>query len=84
MSFGAYKMRIYLGSDEMPSPSENRQGRNARAASPAVAGRNGAARTRRFLGERRSSVPHRNARVMVPSRISRALARWAGTGLGFD
>jgi predicted component of type VI protein secretion system len=28
VSFGAYKMRIYLGSDEMPSPSEVRRGRS--------------------------------------------------------
>jgi predicted component of type VI protein secretion system len=28
VSFGAIKMRIYLGSDEMPSPSEVRQGRS--------------------------------------------------------
>jgi predicted component of type VI protein secretion system len=39
VSFGAYKMRIYLGSDEMPSPSEVRQGRSRGAASPAVAAR---------------------------------------------
>ena len=30
VSFGAYKMRIYLGSDEMPSPSESSSGSNAR------------------------------------------------------
>jgi hypothetical protein len=31
VSFGAYKMRIYLGSDEMPSPSEQRRARNGAA-----------------------------------------------------
>src|SRR5271156_2780265 len=31
VSFGAYKMRIYLGSDEMPSPSEQRRARNGGA-----------------------------------------------------
>ena len=34
---GGYKMRIYLGSDEMPSPSEQRRGR---ASSPATASAN--------------------------------------------
>src|SRR5262249_4067818 len=29
VSLGGYKVRIYLGSDEMPSPSEQRQGRIA-------------------------------------------------------
>jgi FHA domain len=38
VSFGAYKMRIYLGSDEMPSPSEQRQARNGGAGSRAPAG----------------------------------------------
>jgi len=40
ISFGAYKLRIYLGSDEMPSPSEQRQTRNGGAVSrsPAAAG----------------------------------------------
>jgi hypothetical protein len=33
VSFGGYKMRIYLGSDEMPSPSEQRRARNGGAAS---------------------------------------------------
>src|SRR5271156_5017207 len=44
VSFGAYKMRIYLGSDEMPSPSEVRQGRTRGASSraPAVGARGGA------------------------------------------
>jgi len=28
VSLGAYKLRIYLGSDEMPSPSEQRRGRS--------------------------------------------------------
>jgi predicted component of type VI protein secretion system len=28
VSLGAYKIRIYLGSDEMPSPSEQRRGRS--------------------------------------------------------
>jgi hypothetical protein len=39
VSFGAYKMRIYLGSDEMPAPSEQRQARNGVGGSraPAVA-----------------------------------------------
>jgi predicted component of type VI protein secretion system len=38
VSFGAYKMRIYLGSDEMPSPSEQRRARSggAGARPPAV------------------------------------------------
>jgi hypothetical protein len=35
VSFGAYKMRIYLGSDEMPSPSEQRRARNGGAAARA-------------------------------------------------
>jgi predicted component of type VI protein secretion system len=34
VSLGGYKVRIYLGSDEMPSPSEQRQGRIAAAPSP--------------------------------------------------
>jgi hypothetical protein len=38
VSFGAYKMRIYLGSDEMPSPSEQRQARKGGAGSRAPAG----------------------------------------------
>ena len=33
VSFGAYKVRIYLGSDEMPAPSEQRRGRNGAVAS---------------------------------------------------
>jgi predicted component of type VI protein secretion system len=38
VSFGAYKMRIYLGSDEMPSPSEQRRARSGGAgARPAAA-----------------------------------------------
>src|SRR5271156_316037 len=46
VSFGAYKMRIYLGSDEMPSPSEVRGRRTggADARSPA-SGARGAAPT---------------------------------------
>jgi hypothetical protein len=39
VSFGAYKMRIYLGSDEMPSPSEQRLARASGGASRAVADR---------------------------------------------
>ena len=42
VSFGAYKMRIYLGSDEMPSPSEQRQARNGGAGSRAAVARGGA------------------------------------------
>jgi predicted component of type VI protein secretion system len=44
VSFGAYKMRIYLGSDEMPSPSEQRQVRNGgtRSRAPAVVAQGGA------------------------------------------
>jgi len=47
VSFGAYKLRIYLGSDDMPAPSEQRRGRNgasaarggaAAAANPALHG----------------------------------------------
>jgi predicted component of type VI protein secretion system len=34
VSLGAYKLRIYLGSDEMPSPSELWQARGALAAPP--------------------------------------------------
>ena len=45
VSFGAYKMRIYLGSDEMPSPSEQRQARNGGAGSRG-AGRLAAGRRR--------------------------------------
>jgi pSer/pThr/pTyr-binding forkhead associated (FHA) protein len=45
VSFGAYKLRIYLGSDEMPSPSEQRRARNggapARAPGPARPGGQG-------------------------------------------
>jgi FHA domain len=44
VSFGAYKLRIYLGSDDMPAPSEQRRGRNGAAASrgAAVSSRPGA------------------------------------------
>lgn len=44
VSFGAYKLRIYLGSDEMPSPSEQRQARSGGAGSraPVVTARAGA------------------------------------------
>jgi hypothetical protein len=38
VSFGAYKMRIYLGSDEMPAPSEQRQARNGVGGSRTAAG----------------------------------------------
>ena len=37
VSFGAYKVRIYLGSDDMPAPSEQRRGRNGAAASRGAA-----------------------------------------------
>jgi predicted component of type VI protein secretion system len=37
VSFGAYKVRIYLGSDEMPAPSEQRRGRNGAVASRGTA-----------------------------------------------
>jgi pSer/pThr/pTyr-binding forkhead associated (FHA) protein len=40
VSFGAYKLRIYLGSDEMPSPSELRLARNG-GAGPRAAGPQG-------------------------------------------
>jgi FHA domain len=43
VSFGAYKMRIYLGSDEMPSPSEQRQARNGVGGSRAPATARGGA-----------------------------------------
>src|SRR5271155_4829087 len=42
VSFGAYKVRIYLGSDEMPAPSEQRRGRNGAVASRGAAARPGA------------------------------------------
>lgn len=34
VTLGGYKMRIYLGSDEMPSPSEQRRGRASSPAPP--------------------------------------------------
>ncbi len=42
LSFGAYKVRVYLGSDEMPSPSEQRKRGGARAGSPVGRASNGA------------------------------------------
>jgi predicted component of type VI protein secretion system len=38
VSFGAFKVRIYLGSDDMPAPSEQRRGRNGAAAARGAAG----------------------------------------------
>ena len=37
VSFGAYKVRIYLGSDDMPAPSEQRRGRNGGVAARGAA-----------------------------------------------
>jgi predicted component of type VI protein secretion system len=37
VSFGAYKVRIYLGSDDMPAPSEQRRSRNGAAATRGAA-----------------------------------------------
>src|ERR1700733_5240320 len=42
VSFGAYKVRIYLGSDDMPAASEQRRGRNGAVASRGTAASPGA------------------------------------------
>jgi predicted component of type VI protein secretion system len=62
VSFGAYKMRIYLGSDEMPSPSEVRQGRTrgAGALAPAAVGR-GVGQNRKY--------PSHNTNVNPPPQV---------------
>jgi predicted component of type VI protein secretion system len=44
ISFGTYKVRVYLGSDEMPSPSEQKNRGGARAGSPVGRAANGAGR----------------------------------------
>ena len=67
VSFGAYKMRIYLGSDEMPAPSEQRQARNGVGGSraPAVIGRGGAGL---YSSSRKSEVnPPSQVPRLVPS-----------------
>ncbi len=81
VSFGAYKMRIYLGSDEMPSPSEQRQARNGVGGSraPAVV-----ARRRRpvsFVEEDRTKSSFRAPRLVPssfpePSHDGTAAAEW--------
>ncbi|MHB1556010.1 MAG: FHA domain-containing protein, partial [Isosphaeraceae bacterium] len=38
ISLGAYKMRVYLGPDDMPSPSEQAQARGRAGAASRVAG----------------------------------------------
>ena len=63
VSFGAYKVRIYLGSDEMPAPSEQRQARNGVGGSraPAVIARGGAG----------LSPPSKNTGASPPSQPPR-------------
>jgi len=67
VSFGAYKMRIYLGSDEMPSPSEIRQGRTRGGASPAVAERDAGSRRYPSSGKTELSPPSQAPRMAPPS-----------------
>jgi hypothetical protein len=68
VSFGAYKTRIYLGSDEMPSPSEQRQARNGGAGSRAQAvARRGGAGLYPSLKTTAPTPPSQAPRVLPPS-----------------
>jgi hypothetical protein len=48
ISLGAYKMRVYLGSDEMPSPSEQRRNRAGQLGQAPLAASSAAQRTDRM------------------------------------
>jgi hypothetical protein len=93
VSFGAYKMRIYLGSDEMPSPSEQRQARNGVGGSraPAVIARGGAglyASSKKTEVSPPSQPPHTvPPGFPEPSHDGTAAAEWERaypSGVGHD
>ena len=79
VSFGAYKLRIYLGSDDMPAPSEQRRSRNGAAASRGAAAGAGLRCKAGTPDQRRQSCvspsPAGPPRILPP-RLSRALAGW--------
>ena len=80
VSFGGYKMRIYLGSDEMPSPSEQRR---ARTGGPAVVHRRrGATRGSRSLPliEERDPGSRRRSPARTTFEFSGAVARQRAAG----
>lgn len=85
VSFGAYKMRIYLGSDEMPAPSEVRRGGagSAGARQPALVRGQGVYSASKKTEISPASRPPRNvpAGFPEPSHDGSAAGDWDSTYL---